>query len=199
MLLVGGICCGLPLLIGGLVYYEFGLNLPRKRAAVQQLAERMDLVSVGDSPRRPLYRGQHHGYPFEIGLGAKRNADTKSYRLALQLVVMWEMAEPLRGYVGCNRRPRPGQGFDQAFGKARMGMDDLPAAVQSKLLTFARAHESVHLEGVPLNGDSAEGPPQMRLEHTLSHGFQASPSDIRELLDELIEIVQMVEASPRSS
>ncbi len=186
------ICCGTPLLLAGIVY-GFAINAPRKKAAVKQLAEQMGLTPNNTSRRGERYVGEHQGHTFDIGLGVKRSAGTNHYSHALQVVLELEMTNPLRGYAGCNRKPGPEESFEKAFGKARLGMEGLPALVEDKLLAFARKYDNVRLEGISLDKEpSSEGQPKMTLEHTMARGVKESPEEVRTVLDEMVNVARVV-------
>jgi hypothetical protein len=180
--------CGTPLLIVVMVVYAFRVQVPRRKAAIEHLAEEMGLTPTEHPRRGRRYVGMHRGYAFDIGAGVSR-----TYGSALAVTLYVPTKEPLRGYAGCNRRQAPGASFERAFGKARMGMEDLPHSACAAMLAFVRKHEYLRLEGAPLHPKPGALPESgMRLEHVMSG---ATPETTRAVLDEMVEIARVLETS----
>jgi hypothetical protein len=105
------------------------------------------------------------------------------------------MAEPLRGYAGCNRKPGPNEDFQTAFGKARQGMEGLTAPTRDNMLTFARRHGNIRLEGIPLDrGVAPPDKPQMTLEHTMTRSLTETSEQVWGVLDDMVNLARTIES-----
>lgn len=194
-------CCGAPVMIVGMMAYAFGVDLPRKRAALKQLADQMGLTPTEGSQHGRRYAGRHQAHAFQIGFGVKRRTRLgperlrHTYGLALLVVMEVQMPEPLRGYAGCNRYPELQENFEAAFGKARMGLENLSPTAGSAMLAFARRRGDLWLHGLPLHAKAEPAPEYaVRLEHTLA-GMEITPDEVRAVLDEMLEIARVLETT----
>ena len=194
------VCCGVPLLIAATVGYAFGIDVPRKKAALKDLAEQIGLRSIHDPRRGSRYAGMHQEHAFDIGLGVTRRTRPgpdrihHRYSLALQIVVEVPANVLLRGYAGCNRYPGPHESFDVASGKARLGMEHLSPEARAAMMTFVRKHGYLWLEGLPLQHRPEQPPPpgKMRLEHTMIAGTH---DQVTAVLDEMVVVARVIETT----
>jgi hypothetical protein len=153
--------------------------------AIEHLAKEMGLTPVELPRGKVRFAGERGGYAFDVGFGVARR-----YHQGVKVTLYVPMTEPLRGYAGCNRRPAPGVSFERAFGKARMGMENLPDAARAAMLAFVREREYLWLEGAPLRPKPGAEPERgVRLEHVVSG---ATPHKVWEVLDDLIEIARVM-------
>jgi hypothetical protein len=198
ILLMFCICCGVPVAVAGIAAYAFGVETPRKKEALKQFADQMGLTPVADPRRGQRYAGVHQEHAFDIGFGVARKDRLgpdrihHSYALALQVVVEVPANDLLRGYAGCNRYPGPQESFKSAFGKARMGMEQLSPEACAAMMAFVRKHGYLWFKGLPLHVKPATPAPRMQLEHTLSG---ATPERVRAVLDEMVEVARVIETT----
>lgn len=170
---------GLPL-AGGTVFYFSHKQSTQDSRRLAQLAQKWELELDRDSGR---FRGTYQDRNMEL-YKAVQSDGSGGWKSALGLRVELAESSPHRGYARCARRPSQVQNFEQAFPKARMGLETLTDAQKSGLTEFVRQYGCLFFE--------AEKAPH-RLEFTF-HPKSVDEEHLGSLLAELDALASILEA-----
>lgn len=169
---------------------------PRAETVIRQLAEQMGLTPL--DPGRPhRFGGMHRDHAFYIDIGVTGSVSSRNVGLSRAVAVSIEvqMREPRQGYAYCNRgRVDSTSTFDAAF-SAKLRYEWLSSSARESMLAFVRRREDLFLEGLPIHPKpGTESEAKVRLQHNIPNN-QAAPEQVYTVLDDLIEVARVIEAT----
>ena len=170
---------------------------PRAEAVIPRLAEQMGLTRL-DANRPLRFGGTYQNHQFYIDLGSTGTYSSMGSGVgagrAIAVSVDVQMKEPRQGYAYCNRgRVSSTTSFDSAF-SAKLKYEWLSVPAREAMLAFVRKREDLFLEGLPIH-PKADAENKVRLQHNIANTVQVTPDQIRAVLDEMIDVARVIEAT----
>lgn len=194
-------CCfvlGLTIAIAIAVRYSSNRTGPKAEVVIPKLAAEMGLKPT-HSQRGHRFAGTYldHAFTLEPGTyGTHLLSNPGAGRPAIAVALEVWMKEPKAGYAYCNSgRVGPSTDFDSAF-SAKLQYEWISPAARAAMLAFVRRREDLFFDGLPIHPKSKPNvPAQVRLQHNLPVSAGISRTDIRTVLDELIDVARIIEAT----
>ena len=128
----------------GLGFFFGGKDRDRQNQRLQEMAEHL---SLKPEPGGRMFRGTLDSRNVELYPAVNNNRGRGGgMSLAVGVRVFLSPEFGHRGYARCAQAPSDPKSFEEAFAKARMGLEGLTADHKAALLRFVRDHGNLFLE-----------------------------------------------------